>query len=228
MISAGSTGTEEPPGMTAFRRRPRRTPPATASSSRTGYPAAVRSCPASPHAPRPKNRCTAGAHHTEIREPPRTVAENRGHRRHGLGVVDGGGRSVETVVGRERRLEARLARLAFQRLQQGSFLAADIGARTDKGVEIEVDAGVVKVVADKTGFAGLAHSGIESLHGLTLELAANVVVAHRGAHGVAADGHALDYRMGVVAGGSPDRGRCRARSRPNCRRSTSGRPCREA
>ena len=33
MIAAGSTGTEDPPGMTAFSLRPFQTPPACSSSS---------------------------------------------------------------------------------------------------------------------------------------------------------------------------------------------------
>ena len=41
MISAaGNTGTEEPPGITAFSRRPPRTPPQMSSSSRNGMPIA--------------------------------------------------------------------------------------------------------------------------------------------------------------------------------------------
>ena len=150
-----------------------------------------------------EDRRTAGALHAEIREPLRAVAQDRRHRRHGLGVVDGGGRAVEPVVGGERRLEARLARLAFQRFEQRGFLAADVGARADKGMQLVVDTGVVKVAPEPAGLVGLAHGGLEAHHGVAQELAANVVVAHRGAHGVAADGHALDDRVGVVAENFP-------------------------
>ncbi len=38
MMSAGSTGMEEPPGITAFSVWPSRTPPAISSSSRNGVP----------------------------------------------------------------------------------------------------------------------------------------------------------------------------------------------
>ena len=38
MISAGSTGTDDPPGMTAFSLCPLRTPPAISSSSENGVP----------------------------------------------------------------------------------------------------------------------------------------------------------------------------------------------
>jgi hypothetical protein len=54
--------------------------------------------------------------------------DDEGNRGEGLGVVDGGRLAVEAEVGRERRLEARLALLAFDRLEQRGFLAADVGA----------------------------------------------------------------------------------------------------
>ena len=45
MISPGSTGIDEPPGITAFRRRPSRTPPAIARSSRKGVPRGISKLP---------------------------------------------------------------------------------------------------------------------------------------------------------------------------------------
>ena len=47
----------------------------------------------------------------------------------GLDVVDGGRRAVEPDIGGERRLQARLALLAFEALEQRRLLAADVGAR---------------------------------------------------------------------------------------------------
>ncbi len=38
MVSAGSTGIDEPPGITAFSLWPLRTPPANSSSSENGVP----------------------------------------------------------------------------------------------------------------------------------------------------------------------------------------------
>ncbi|MPN42457.1 hypothetical protein SDC9_190014 [bioreactor metagenome] len=46
----------------------------------------------------------------------------------GLGVVDGGRLAVQAEGRRERRLEAGLALLAFDRFEQGGFFAADVGA----------------------------------------------------------------------------------------------------
>ena len=56
------------------------------------------------------------------------VVDDPGHRGESLGVVDGGGLAVQAVARRERRLEARLALLALDRLEQAGLLAADVGA----------------------------------------------------------------------------------------------------
>jgi hypothetical protein len=56
------------------------------------------------------------------------VAHDPGHRSEGLGVVDRGRLAVQAEAGRERRLEARLALLALERLEQRGFFAADVGA----------------------------------------------------------------------------------------------------
>src|SRR3546814_3503204 len=62
------------------------------------------------------------------------------HRGVGLGVVDRGRLAEQAEVGRERRLVARLALLAFQRLHQRGFLAADVGARAKRVGDVDVDA----------------------------------------------------------------------------------------
>ena len=59
------------------------------------------------------------------RAPLRMIAR---HRRERLGVVDRGRLAVQAEARRERRLEARLALLAFERLEQRGLLAADVGA----------------------------------------------------------------------------------------------------
>src|SRR6185503_12827616 len=58
------------------------------------------------------------------------VRQDPGHRGEGLGGVDRGRLAVEAVARRERRLEARLALLALERLEQRGLLAADVGAVT--------------------------------------------------------------------------------------------------
>ena len=52
---------------------------------------------------------------------------------------------------------------------------------------------------NKPGCVGFLQRRFEARHGLAEELAADVVVADGGVHAVAADGHALDQRMRVVA-----------------------------
>jgi hypothetical protein len=79
--------------------------------------------------------------------------EDEGHRREGLGVVDGGRLAVQAEAGRERRLEARLALLAFQRFQQRGFFAADVGAVTVVRVQLEAEAAAQDVVAQEAGGA---------------------------------------------------------------------------
>ena len=135
----------------------------------------------------------------EAGEPLRALAQDRRHRGEALRVVDRGGLAVQAEVRRERRLEARLALLALERLEQRGFLAADVGAGADERVEVEVDAGAQHVPAEQARRVGLLERRLEARHGLGHELAADVVVADRGAHRVAADGHALDQRVRVVA-----------------------------
>ena len=58
----------------------------------------------------------------------RTPAQDIGHHRDRLDVVDRGRAAVEADIGGKRRLQARLALLAFETFQQRRLLAADIGA----------------------------------------------------------------------------------------------------
>ena len=55
-----------------------------------------------------------------------------------LDVVDGGRAAIEPDIGRERRLQPRLALLAFEAFQQRGLFAADIGAGAVMDVEIEI------------------------------------------------------------------------------------------
>ena len=71
-----------------------------------------------------------------------------------LDIVDGGRAAVEADVGRERRLQPRLALLALEAFQQRGFLAADVGAGAVVDVEVEVPA-VDVVLADQLGLVGL-------------------------------------------------------------------------
>ncbi len=58
-------------------------------------------------------------------------------------VVDRRRAAVEADIGRERRLQPRLALLAFEAFQQRRLLAADIGAGAVMDVDVEVVAGLL-------------------------------------------------------------------------------------
>ena len=126
----------------------------------------------------------------------RAAAHDVGHLRDRLDVVDRGRAAVEAHVGRERRLEPRLALLAFEAFEQRGLLAADIGAGAVMDVEVEV-AAVDVVLADQLGLVGLVDRGLQAL-ALADELAAHVDVAGVRAHREAGDQAALDQEMRIV------------------------------
>src|SRR5262249_49857945 len=113
-----------------------------------------------------------------------------------LDIVDGGGRAVEAGVGGEWRLQARLALLALQALQQRRLLAADVGAGTVVHVAFKVPA-VHVVLANQPGLVGLVDGRLQAL-ALAHELTAHVDVADVRAHGVAGDEAALDEEVRLV------------------------------
>ena len=76
----------------------------------------------------------------DAREPRRAAAQDVGHHRDRLDVVDGGRAAVEPDIGRERRLQPRQALLAFEAFEQRGLLAADVGAGAVVDVEVEVAA----------------------------------------------------------------------------------------
>src|SRR3569623_1259442 len=132
-----------------------------------------------------------------FQKPFAAVAHDGRHRRERLRVDDGGGAAVQAVARRKRRLEARLAFLAFQRFQQCGLFAADIGAGTEMSGKYEIETRAQNIFAEKTGVARLLQGILETLERLP-EFTANVVVAHGGADGVTGDGHAFDQRVRVV------------------------------
>ena len=125
------------------------------------------------------------------------VADDPRHRGEGLGVVDRRRLAVDAEAGRERRLEARLALLAFQRFEQRGFFAADVGAEAVEGMQLEVEAAAQDVVAQVAGGAGFVQRLFEALVDLE-DLAVDVVAGGAHAHRVGGDGHALDDDVRVV------------------------------
>src|SRR5690606_10487884 len=102
-------------------------------------------------------------------EPRRAAAQDRRDDGDGFYVVDRGRAAVEPGAGRERRLEARLALLAFGALDHRGLFAADVGpgAAVDEDVEIEARTG--GVLAQQAGVVSLGDRG-EQVLGLADEL----------------------------------------------------------
>src|SRR5690606_10994858 len=107
----------------------------------------------------------------EIREPLRAVADDRRDRRERLGGVDRRRSSVETVLRGERRLEARAALLAFERFKERCLLAADVRARAEERVTVEIDARALDVLAEPAGLVRLLERLLEARERLRHELA---------------------------------------------------------
>jgi hypothetical protein len=72
------------------------------------------------------------------------------HHRDRFDVVDRGRAAIEADIGRERRLQPRLALLAFEAFEQRGLLAADIGAGAVMDVEVERPSRA-EVLADQLG-----------------------------------------------------------------------------
>src|SRR6185436_1731660 len=115
-------------------------------------------------------------------EPVGAVHDDPRHGGEGLGVVDGGRLAVEAEARRERRLVARLALLALERLEQRRLLAADVGAEAVVGMQLEVEAAAEDVLAEEPRGPGFVEGLFEDLV-LLPDLAVDVVVAHGGADG---------------------------------------------
>ena len=95
-------------------------------------------------------------------------------------ILHRGRAAIEADIRRERRLQARLALLAFQAFQQRGFLATNIGAGAMVDIKIEVPA-VDVVLADQLGLIGFIDRGLHAL-AFADEFAADINVAGIRAH----------------------------------------------
>ena len=97
--------------------------------------------------------------------------------RHGgqrLDVVDQRRALVEALVGGERRLQARVAALALERVEQRRLLAADVGARAAVHPQRQREVGAEDALAEVAGRLGLLDARRSRTLGLQLVLAADV------------------------------------------------------
>src|SRR5271166_639512 len=133
----------------------------------------------------------------KTREPGRAAPENGWRDRNRLDVVDRRREAVEPDAGRERRLHARHALLAFERLEHRRLFAADVGAGAVVDVKVERPA-VDVVLADELRFIGLVDRRLEAL-ALEDVFAAKIDVGRMRAHGEGGDERALDQCVRIVA-----------------------------
>src|SRR3954471_19526888 len=109
-----------------------------------------------------------------MRLPPvRAALNDQRHVRERLDVVDQRRPLVEALDRRERRLQARVAALALERVEQRRLLAADVRARAAVHDPLERVARAEDAVTEKAALVCLAHGLLEDL-GLQLVLAADV------------------------------------------------------
>ena len=129
-------------------------------------------------------------------KPFRPAPQNRGDYSNRFHVVHSGRRAIQSDIGREWRLHARLALLAFKAFQKGGFLAADVGPCAMMDIEVEIPAMLV-VLANQLGVIGFINSALQGL-AFTNELTAHVNVAGVRAHCEPGDQAALDKCMRVM------------------------------
>lgn len=135
---------------------------------------------------------------TETSEPVTTTTTNCRGNRHRLDVGDGRGAAEKTDGGREGRLEAGLALLAFEGLDERGLLTADVGTATTVNVDVEIVARTAGVLSDEA-------VGIRFVDGLlengsfVNELSANIDVRSGGVHGPTGDETAFNQLVGVLS-----------------------------
>ena len=127
----------------------------------------------------------------------RAHGDDVGHGGDGLGVVDDRGTAVEADDGREGRLDARNAALAFERLHERGFFAHFVCARAGLGDDLEFGTGAEDVLAEKAAIVGVGDGALHDFEQVAI-LAAQVDEAHLRADGEAGDDGAFNDGVGIV------------------------------
>ena len=115
----------------------------------------------------------------------------------GLGVVDDRGSAVEADDGREGRLDARNAALAFERLHQRRLFAHFVGARAGLRDDLEFGVGAEDVLAEKALGVGVGDGLLHDFEQIAI-LAAQIDEAQLRADGQAGDDGAFNDGVGIV------------------------------
>ena len=131
-------------------------------------------------------------------------ANHPGPRRHngrnvapGFHVIDVGRLAPQSFLRRKRRPWARSACNAFERSDQRRLLAANKGARSLHQLDIEVESATENVRAQQSVLPRLLDGPAQPSHRQRI-LGAHIDDALRCAHGVGADDHPLEQRMGIA------------------------------
>ena len=95
-------------------------------------------------------------HSAPVGDDPRHVGER-------LDVVDQRRPAVEALDRRERRLQARVAALALERVEQRRLLAADVGAGAAVDDQLEVAVAAEDVLAEVARLVGFGDRGVEDV-----------------------------------------------------------------
>jgi len=119
------------------------------------------------------------------------------HVEEGLDVVHDGGLAEEADLDRERRLVARLAAVALDRLEERGLLAADVGTRADAQLDVERGARAHHVVAEQAVCACLREGVLEPRVRERI-FGSDVEVAELAARRERSDRHRLDERKRIL------------------------------
>ena len=161
-------GSDEDPGRPAEQDRPDRLRPWPTPAAAGTPPASSSSCAQGrPERDLVDSRPGDVAGEAEELRPGRAFGPDRGIGRAAvaqdqrnvgerLDVVDRGGLAEQPDLDRERRLVARLAALALDRVEEGRLLAADVGAGADPQLDVERELGAEDLGAEQAGRPRLA------------------------------------------------------------------------
>mmetsp|Transcript_99986 Transcript_99986/g.172520 ORF Transcript_99986/g.172520 Transcript_99986/m.172520 type:complete len:201 (-) Transcript_99986:266-868(-) len=132
---------------------------------------------------------------TKLGEPLRPPAQNCGGDGDGLDICHDGRTAPKTNIGRERRFQARFARLAFKTLNETCLFTTNVGPSTTVNNNVEFVARSARIVSKIASLVCLLNC---SLNGeiFVVELTANVNVCCSRPHGKSCDQGSFDQLVG--------------------------------